>query len=302
MSTLIFGHKNPDTDSICSAIAYDMIKSAMGENVKACRLGDISKETQFILDYVGVQAPELISEVADNQEVILVDHNEFNQSVTNIENAKIKEVVDHHRVANFNTAEQVYMNVQPVGCTATILFEIAQNNNVEITKELAIILLSAIVSDSLLFKSPTCTTRDQETAMELAKIAAINVEEYGMELLKAGTDLSDFSAEELINIDSKEFQTDNGLFEVAQINTVDIEEFLATNEAGIVEAVNNKIAAKDLALAVVLITDIVNSDTMSIVLGTQVEVFEKGLETNVENNKAFLPGVVSRKKQVVPFL
>ncbi len=302
MSTLIFGHKNPDTDSICSAIAYSMIKKAMGEDVKACRLGDISKETQFILDYVGVEAPELISEVAENQEVILVDHNEFNQSVANIENAKIKEVVDHHRVANFNTAEQVYMNVQPVGCTATILFEIAKNNNVEITKELATVLVSAIISDSLLFKSPTCTERDKAAAITLAEIANVDVEKYGMDLLKAGTDLSDFSAEELINIDSKEFQTDNGLFEVAQINTVDIEEFLAQNEEGIITAVNTKIADKDLALAVVLITDIVNSNTMAIVLGSKVEVFEKGLETKVENNKAFLPGVVSRKKQVVPFL
>ncbi len=302
MNTLIFGHKNPDTDSICSAIAYGMIKTSLGESVKVCRLGDISKETQFILDYLNLEAPALIEKVEDKQEVILVDHNEFNQSVNNIENAKILEVVDHHRVANFNTAEQVYMNVQPVGCTATILFEIAKNNNVEITKELATVLVSAIISDSLLFKSPTCTERDKNAALELAKLAELNVEEYGMDLLKAGTDLSDFSAEELINIDSKEFQTDNGLFEVAQINTVDINEFLEANEAGIITAVNTKIADKNLDLAVVLITDIVNSNTMSIVLGNKTEVFENGLKATITDNKAFLEGVVSRKKQVVPFL
>lgn len=302
MSTLIFGHKNPDTDSICSAIGYSIVKKALNEDVEACRLGDISKETQYVLDYLNIEAPRLITEVEKDQEVILVDHNEFNQSVNKIEEAKIKEVIDHHRIANFNTVEQVYMNVQVVGCTATIIYEIAKNNNVEITKELATILLSAIISDSLLFKSPTCTERDKKVAADLAEIANVDVDKYGMDLLKAGTDLSDFTAEELINIDSKEFQTENGLFEVAQINTVDINEFLEANEQAIVAAVNQKISNKELALAVVLITDIVNSNTMAIVLGEQTKVFEKGLKTEVIDNKSFLAGVVSRKKQVVPFL
>lgn len=302
MNTLIFGHKNPDTDTICSTLAYSYIKKQLGAEVEAVRLGAINKETQYILDYLNIEAPRLIEKLEDNQQVILVDHNEFNQSCANIENAKVVEVIDHHRIANFQTAEQVYMNVQPVGCTATILYEIAKGNDVELSKEVATLMLSAIISDSLLFKSPTCTKRDEKVARELAKIAEVDVDEYGMNMLKAGTDLSEFSAKELIGIDAKEFSTDNGLFEVAQVNTVDLDAFYEQREADLLVAINETIESKSLDMFVLLVTNIVTSDTKAIVLGQKVSVFENGLKTTVEDNKAFLPGVVSRKKQVVPFL
>lgn len=299
---LIFGHKNPDTDSICSTLAYTAIKKMLGEEVTPVRLGAINKETQYILDYLNIEAPELIEELADNQEVILVDHNEFGQSAANIENAIITEVIDHHRVADFKTAGQLYMNVQPVGCTSTILFEIAKISEVELDKTTATLMMSAIVSDSLLFKSPTCTERDVKAAKELATIAGLDIEKYGMEMLKAGTDLSDKTATELINIDSKEFKTDNGHFEVAQINTADLDMFINDNEMEIIKAVDSTIESKGLDMFVVLVTDIINSDSMAIVRGSKTEVFENGLNAKLEDNKALLKGVVSRKKQVVPFL
>ncbi len=302
MKTLIFGHKNPDTDTICSAMAYSSIKRQLGAEVEAVRLGAVNKETQFVLDYLNIDAPRLVETLKAEQEVILVDHNEFNQSCENIENAKIIEVIDHHRIANFQTADPIYMNVQPVGCTSTILFEIAMVNELEISKEVATLMLSAIVSDSLLFKSPTCTKRDENVARKLAEIAELDVEKFGMDMLKAGTDLSDFSATELIGIDSKEFKTDNGIFEVAQVNTVDLDSFYGQKEADLVTAINEKINSKNLDLFVLLVTNIVTSDTKAIVLGQKVSVFENGLKTTVKDNKALLPGVVSRKKQVVPFL
>ncbi len=301
-NTLIFGHKNPDTDTICSALAYAEIKKQLNEEVEAVRLGNINKETKFVLDYLEIEPPRQIDNLEDGSSVILVDHNEFNQSCNNIENAKIKEVIDHHRIANFQTNDPIYMNIQPVGCTATILYEIAVLNKVAITREIAILMMSAIISDTLLFKSPTCTSKDKEAALLLAEQTKIDINAYGIDMLKAGTDLSDHTAAELIAIDSKEFSTENGHLEVAQVNTVDLETFYSENEAELKCEINKVIEAKKLDLFVLLVTNIMTNDTKAIVLGNKVNIFESGLKTTVENDIALLPGVVSRKKQVVPFL
>ena len=165
--TLIFGHKNPDTDSITSALVMENLEKKLGnENAKAVRLGNVNKETQYVLKYLGIEAPELIEKVEERQEVILVDHNEFNQSVEGIEKAKILEVVDHHRISNFETSEPLFYYAQPVGCTSTILFELYSSNNIEIPAQMAGLMLSAIISDTLLLKSPT-------TAANFASFASI---------------------------------------------------------------------------------------------------------------------------------
>ena len=222
---LIFGHKNPDTDTICSAMVKEILNKKRGcEKSKAVRLGNVNKETQYALNYLGLEAPELIEKVEEGQEVILVDHNEFNQSVEGIEKAKILEVVDHHRIANFETSEPVYYTARPFGCTSTILFEEFKASGIEIEKTEAILMASAIISDTLLLKSPTTTDHDRKALEELGKIAEINVEEYGLEMLKAGTDLDDFSAEELINLDAKSLDKDGTKFVIAQVNTVSIED------------------------------------------------------------------------------
>ena len=200
----IFGHKNPDTDSICSSLVSEILYKKSGiSNVEARRLGNVNKETQYILDYLKIQAPELLENVEEGQEVFLVDHNEFNQSVEGIEKAKILRVTDHHRIANFETSEPLYYNAKPYGCTATILFEEFKNNGIEIEKKEAILMASSIISDTLLLKSPTTTEFDKKVLEELGRIADLDIEEYGLEMLKAGTDLDDFSAEELISLDAK---------------------------------------------------------------------------------------------------
>ncbi len=301
-NTLIFGHKNPDTDTICSALAYAEIKKQLNEDVEAVRLGNINKETKFVLDYLEIDAPREINHLEEKTNVILVDHNEFNQSCDNIESANIKEVIDHHRIANFQTSDPIFMNIQPVGCTATILYEIAVLNKVTITREMAILMMSAIISDTLLFKSPTCTNKDKEAALLLAEQTKIDINAYGIDMLKAGTDLSDHTAAELIAIDSKEFNTVNGHLEVAQVNTVDLESFYQDNEVELKIEINKVIEKKNLDLFVLLVTNVMTNDTKAIVLGNKVNVFEAGLKTTVENDIALLPGIVSRKKQVVPFL
>ena len=297
----IFGHKNPDTDTICSALAYEIVKKQLGMNAQAARLGKINDETQYVLDYLELDAPQLIENVASEQ-VILVDHNEFGQSCDGIEEANILEVIDHHRIANFKTNDPLYMNVQPVGCTATIIFEIIKSNNLNIDKTLATLLISAIISDTLLFKSPTCTQKDIDTAEQLAKLVDFNVQEYGLEMLKAGTNLNKFSANELLNIDAKEFNTDNGLFKVAQVNTVDIEEFKTVFLKNIKEEISSDIVTNSLDMFVLLVTDIVNSNSLAIVLGSKSDVFSSNFNVELIDDMTMLEGVVSRKKQIVPFL
>ena len=298
---LIFGHKNPDTDTICSAMAEEILNRKNGWDTKAVRLGNVNKETQYVLNYLGLEAPELIEKVEEGQEVLLVDHNEFNQSVEGIEKAKILGVTDHHRIANFETSEPLYYTAKPYGCTSTILFEEFKQLGHEIEKTEAILMASAIISDTLLLKSPTTTKHDINALEELGKIAGINIEEYGLEMLKAGTDLDDFSAEELINLDAKNLDKDGTKFVIAQVNTVSIEDVLIRQNE-LEEAMKNAIAEKGLSLFVLAITDILNSNSEIIALGTKTDAVEKAFDKKLENNRAFLEGVVSRKKQLLPVI
>ena len=300
-NTLVFGHKNPDTDTIMSAIAMANLEIKKGNNAKACRLGKINKETKFALEYFKQEEPELIENVAEGQEVILVDHNEFGQSANGIENAKILRVVDHHKIGDFKTSEPLYYTAMPVGCTATIIFGMYEQEKIDIEPKIAGLMLSSIISDTLLFKSPTCTKQDVEVATKLAEIANVDVNKYGLDMLKAGTDLSDFSSAELINIDSKPFTTNGVKYQVAQVNTASIEDVLKSKQE-IENAMQDFIKENSEDLFVLLITDILENNSQIIVVGSRKDIAEKAFNVKLENNMAFLPGVVSRKKQVVPVI
>jgi len=296
--TLIFGHKSPDTDTICSAIAYADLKKKLGVDAEAVRLGDVNKETQYALDYFKFEAPDYLPTLEPGTDVILVDHNEFQQSSEGIELARITEVIDHHRIANFETKEPVFFRAEPVGCTATIIKKIYKENQVDLPENIAGLLLSAIISDSLLLKSPTCTQEDVDAAHELARIAGVDLESYGLEMLKAGADLSDKTAKELISIDAKEFSMHGAKVEIAQVNTVDVEATYSIQnelEVEIVQAIEDK----NLDLFVFVVTDILNNNSEVLALGKSANKVEKGFHVNLHNNRAFLQGVVSRKKQIV---
>lgn len=303
MSTvLVFGHKNPDTDTITSALAYAELKKKLGMDAEAVRLGEVNGETQYALDYFRVKAPHLIESVkGEAEEVILVDHNEFQQSADGIEDVRILEVIDHHRIANFQTADPLYYRAEPVGCTATILLKLYKEHGVEIAADMAGLMLSAIISDSLLFKSPTCTDEDIKAAKELAEIAGVDAETYGLEMLKAGADLSQKTIEELISLDAKEFAMGDYRVEIAQVNTVDANDVL-NRKAEVEAAIANTVAAKNLDLFVFAITNILTNDSEAIVVGPKPELFEQAFNVTLQNGLATLPGVVSRKKQIVPFL
>ena len=296
--TLIFGHKNPDTDSIMSSMVMENLEKKLGNDAKAVRLGKINKETEYVFSFLNIERPEEITDIEDGQDVILVDHNESTQSADNIGNAKILKVIDHHTM-NFVAPYQLYYRTEPVGCTATVLYKMYKEYDVEITKTIATLMLSAIISDTLLFKSPTCTEDDKIVAEKLAKIADVDVEVYGKALLKAGTDISEFTPEEVINIDSKLYEKGGKKFKIAQINTADIDDVFK-NKAYFETAINNEIEKDNLDLYVFAATDILNSNSKIISLGHDSGIVEKAYGVTLDDNTAMLENVVSRKKQMLP--
>ncbi|EOL44368.1 manganese-dependent inorganic pyrophosphatase [Enterococcus caccae] len=299
---LVFGHQNPDTDAIGAAISFAYLQKELGKDTEAVALGAPSEETQYALDYFNVDAPRIVESAAnETKQVMLVDHNEFQQSIADIAELNILAVVDHHRIANFETADPLYYRAEPVGCTSTIVLKMFKENNVTIPKQIAGMMVSAIISDTLLFKSPTCTQEDIDAANELADIAEINLDGYGLDMLKAGTNLSDKSAETLLDLDAKSFPMGDKNVRIAQVNTVDLNEVL-DRQAELEVAMNNANSANGYDLFVLIITNILNSDSELLVIGDSLDKVEAAFKVKLDNNRAFLNGVVSRKKQVVPQL
>ena len=282
----ITGHKNPDTDTIMSALVAEYLYTHLGYNVEAIKQGELNPETKFAIEKTGLRIPNTITKLTKNSKVILVDHNNPMESLENITELNITNIIDHHAI-KLDLGSPTYVRTEPVGCTATILFKMFRENSIEIPKNIALAMLSAIISDSLLFKSPTCTDEDKKVASELEKIAGINKEEYGMEMLKAGTDLSSYSIEEILNIDRKTAVYGNYKASINQVMTADIEETLKLKEkleAGMQKMIENE----NLDLFMLLITDIINSDSTVIALGNKTEAVEKGYNVTLNNNMAVL--------------
>lgn len=282
----ITGHKNPDTDTIMSALVAEYLYTHLGYNVEAIKQGELNPETKFAIEKTGLRIPNTITKLTKNSKVILVDHNNPMESLENITELNITNIIDHHAI-KLDLGSPTYVRTEPVGCTATILFKMFRENSIEIPKNIALAMLSAIISDSLLFKSPTCTDEDKKVASELEKIAGINKEEYGMEMLKAGTDLSSYSIEEILNIDRKTAVYGNYKASINQVMTADVEETLKLKEeleAGMQKMIENE----NLDLFMLLITDIINSDSTVIALGNKTEAVEKGYNVTLNNNMAVL--------------
>ena len=301
---LVFGHQNPDTDAIASSYGWAHLeREVFGRDAEAVALGTPNEETAFALEYFGVTAPRVVESAKAEgvNQVILTDHNEFQQSIADIKEVEVAAVIDHHRVANFETANPLYMRLEPVGSASSIVYRAFKENGVTPPKEVAGLLLSGLISDTLLLKSPTTHATDPQVAAELAEIAGVNLEEYGLALLKAGTNLASKSAEELINIDAKTFALNGSNVRVAQVNTVDIAEVLERQEE-IEVAMTAAIVSEGYSDFVLMITDIVNSNSEIVALGSNMDKVEAAFNFKLENNHAFLAGAVSRKKQVIPQL
>lgn len=263
-------------------------------------MGEPNEETQFVLDYFNEPTPRVIKTASNEVDaVMLIDHNEAQQSVDDIKDVQVTHVVDHHRIANFETSAPLYYHAEPLGCSSTIILKEFKQHGVEVPANIAGMMLSAIISDTLLLKSPTTTDEDVAAVKELAKIAGVDYEKYGLDMLKAGTNLASKSDETLISQDAKSFDMNGTQVSVDQINTVDLNEVF-DREDGLRAAIEKQNKENGYDLFLLMVTNILNSDTRLLVVGEPQSVVEQAFGKKLEDNKMDLPGVVSRKKQIVP--
>ncbi|MBO6047438.1 MAG: putative manganese-dependent inorganic diphosphatase [Erysipelotrichaceae bacterium] len=233
------------------------------------------------------------------KKLVQVDHNERGQAVDGIEEAEILEVVDHHRVADFQTIGPLNFRAEPLGCTCTIIYKMFREQDIEIPANIAGAMLGAIISDTLLFRSPTCTPTDTRTAMKLAEIAGVDAKEFGMDMFKAGTSLVGKSIEEIFNSDFKKFNIGDLTVGVGQVNTMDIEGF-ASYKPDMLDYMENVCKENNFAFAILLLTDVIRTNSEVYVAGERPELVENAFGVRLADHQATLKGIISRKKQVVP--
>ena len=290
-------------------VGYVMVK----ENIVSFTTDDlvddikgIMTETRFrsypVLDQNGrvvgtVSRYHLISN--HKKKVIQVDHNERGQSVDGLEDAEVLEIIDHHRVADIQTNNPIYFRNEPVGSTSTIVAKCFFESGIRPSRKAAGLLCGAIISDTLLFRSPTCTPQDQYICKKLAEIADINIEEFAKEMFKAGTSLKGKTVEQIFNSDFKPFTIEDTKVGIAQVNTMDIEGFMHLKEE-MLNYMDQKAKEAGLDMVMLLLTDILNEGSEILVTGNKPEIVEKAFNVTLKDKGAFLPGVLSRKKQVVP--
>ncbi|WP_029544627.1 putative manganese-dependent inorganic diphosphatase [Selenomonas sp. AB3002] len=237
--------------------------------------------------------------VSERERVILVDHNERGQAVEGIEEAKIMEIIDHHRLGGIQTSEPIYTHAEPVGCTATIVANMHWHRDIDIPASIAGLLLSAIISDTVLFKSPTCTEYDKMTAKRLAEIAGVDINEYGLEMLKAGSGIGDMTPSEIARNDLKEFRIGDYRIIVSQISVMDEKEVLDL-EPQLIEAMGHICDKEGFDMSLVMVTNILEEATTLLYAGSPKTLIGEAFHKDASGTHIYLPGVMSRKKQIIP--
>lgn len=300
----VIGHKNPDTDSICSALSFTNLLKKLGKEAVAARAGEINKETAFALDYFKMEKPQLVTDVhakdgEEKTQLYLVDHNEGTQTVDGADDARILGIIDHHRLGGLQTSEPLFMRLDKVGCTNTILTELYQQHKVVPSKQIAGLMLSAIISDTVLFKSPTCTERDKKAVAYLADIAGVDVQKYGMELLKAGSDVGNMSDEQIVKNDLKEFVLSGYRVIVSQTSVMDSEEILKRKDA-LLENMAKVCQKENYDMSLIMITNILTEATNLLFTDKARDIVKEAFGKETKDNMIYLPGVMSRKKQIIP--
>ncbi|MDD1760132.1 MAG: manganese-dependent inorganic pyrophosphatase [Methanothrix sp.] len=297
----VVGHKSPDTDSVTSAISYAKLKNALGMNeVVPAAAGDLNNETKFLLDYFKVPYPEKLTDATDKK-VILVDHNEMGQAVDKLNMENIVEVVDHHKIGGLATGKPIFFLNEPVGATGGIIANLYEQNKIAISKEMAGLMMAAILSDTVLFKSPTCTPRDKTDVEKLSKIAGVDPMKFGMELLKAKSDISSKSAKDILMGDFKKFDFSGTKAGVGQIEVMDLTD-LTPKRAAILDEMNKMKEAEKLDMVVLMLTDVMkeSSDLLFVGNANAAAGFEKAFGGKLANNSIYKEKCLSRKKQVIP--
>ncbi|MGL4475487.1 MAG: manganese-dependent inorganic pyrophosphatase [Shewanella sp.] len=301
MTIFVVGHKIPDSDSICGAIALAYLKNQIGEAAVATRLGDISPETAFILERFGVEAPEYKQHYAGEQ-VYIVDHSELTQAPDDIAEATIVGIVDHHKLGDLTTSTPLECWIRPVGCSNTVIKMMYDFYGVAIPKNIAGIMLCAILSDTVIFKSPTCTTADIRCVEALAEIAGVeDFKALGMEMFLVKSAVEGTPARELVMRDFKDFNMNGNLVGIGQLEVIDLSVF---------DTIKADLEA-DIALlkqegqrhsVILLLTDIMKEGSEMLIISDDEHLSHKAYGKASENGRVWLDGVLSRKKQVVPQL
>ncbi len=294
----VIGHRAPDTDSVCSAIAYARFKREVeGVDAEAVRADEINPETEYVLKYFNVSIPPLLED-AKGKKLVLVDHNEFSQAVKGVEKAEIVEVLDHHRI-DFKYPEPLLFHVEPVGSTATLVTKKYFERGVKIPREVAGILLAAILSDTVVFRSATCTPVDREVALKLAEIVQVDPEKFGVEIKKSKASLKGKSASEILMSDFKDYEFKGVKVGIGQVELVDLEEALERKEE-ILKEMEEKRRKEGYGLILMMLTDIIKEGTELLAVGEKLDIVEKAFGKKVKDGSIYLEGVMSRKKQVIP--
>lgn len=299
---LVFGHQKPDTDAITAAMAFSYFQNQLGYETEAVALGEPNDETKFALNKFGMKAPRVVKTVANEvDKVMLVDHNEPQQSVSDIDKVTVTHLVDHHRLANFNTAQPLWATLRPYGCVSTILTEMFQEKHIDIPANLAGMMLSAIISDTLLLNSPTTTDHDREAVKYLAKVAGVDdYEKYGVEMLKAGANVDAKDDATIVDGDAKTFELGGTKMRIGQVNAVELDDVFK-RQADLEKKMHELMDTNGYQLFILIATNILNSDSELLVVGDDTDKVEEAFGHKLGDNKRMnLPGVVSRKKQVVP--
>ncbi|MBR8842425.1 MULTISPECIES: manganese-dependent inorganic pyrophosphatase [Pseudoalteromonas] len=299
MAMFVVGHKIPDSDSICGAIALAYLKNQIGEEAIPTRLGEVSPETQFILDRFGFEAPELKMSYA-GEDVYIVDHTEKTQAPDDIDKATVVGVVDHHKLGDLTTSTPLECWIRPVGCSNTIIKMMYDFYDVEIPANIAGIMMCAILSDTVIFKSPTCTTADIKCVEALAKIAGVDdAKELGMEMFKVKSAVEGTPIRDLVMRDFKDFNMNGNLVGIGQLEVVDLAVFdkikdeLHADIAKLKEEGNRH-------SVMLLLTDIMKEGSQMLIASDDEAIIAKAYDVEPEASKVWLDGVLSRKKQVVP--
>ena len=301
MSTYILGHTSPDSDSVIGAISLSYLKNKLGEDCVAVRQGEISAETEFILNKFNATSPELKTSVA-GENVYLIDFSDKAQAPKDIEEATILGIVDHHKLGDLTTDTPLECWIRPIGCSNTIVKEMFDFHKIDIPKDLAGMMMCAILSDTVIFKSPTCTKVDTKAVKELAEIAEIkDYKSLAMDMFIAKSAVNGASARNLNTRDYKEFDMNGVKVGVNQLEMVDIS-VLDTRKDELLEDMKKMQEENSLHTVITLLTDIMKEGSELLCVSEDISKVENAFSVKLQDNKIWLDGVLSRKKQVIPFL
>lgn len=303
MAISVVGHANPDTDSVTSAIALATLLNAQGKEAKACMqiaAAELNPESTTVLEKFGLTAPELLED-ASGKDIALVDFSDIAQGPANLEAAELVAVVDHHKIGDVTTNNPILFRAEPVGCTGTVLNKMFKEAGVAIPKDVAGGMLAAILSDTVNFKSPTCTDEDKAAVNDLKAVAGVeDTEALFMDMLKAKSAVDGVPAKDLLFRDYKDFDMKGNKVGVGQLELATLDQVADIREA-LVGAME-EVKADGRHSVLLMLTDVVKEGTDLVVLSDDPALVEKAFDSKLDGNSMWIPGMMSRKKQTVPNL